>query len=55
MPVKTGTTVYLPREDARAGGASAAEAASLSAQDVTFAQQAISLKKQYGREYAFSA
>jgi HK97 family phage major capsid protein len=48
MPVKTGTTVYLPREDVRAGGASAAEAASLSAQDVTFAQQAITLKKQYG-------
>jgi len=48
MPVKTGTTVYLPREDARAGGASAAEAASLSAQDVTFAQQSITLKKQYG-------
>lgn len=48
MPVKTGTTVYLPREDARAGGASAAEAGSLSAQDVTFAQQSITLKKQYG-------
>ena len=48
MPVKTGTTVYLPREDVRAGGASAAEAGALTAQDVTFAQQAITLKKQYG-------
>jgi len=48
MPVRTGTTVYLPREDTRAGGASAAEAAALTGQDVTFAQQAISLKKQYG-------
>lgn len=48
MPVRTGTTVYLPREDVRAGAASVAEAGSLSNQDVTFAQQSITLKKQYG-------
>jgi HK97 family phage major capsid protein len=48
MPVKTGTTVYLPRESVRAGAASTAEAGSLTNQDVTFAQQSITLKKQYG-------
>jgi HK97 family phage major capsid protein len=47
MPVKS-NLVYLPREDSRAGGATAAEAGSLSAQDVTFAQQAITIKKAYG-------
>lgn len=47
MPVRS-NVVYLPREDARAGGATAAEAASLSAQDVTFAQQSITIKKAYG-------
>jgi HK97 family phage major capsid protein len=47
MPVKS-NLVYLPREDARAGGATAAEAGSLTAQDVTFAQQAITIKKAYG-------
>lgn len=47
MPVRT-NLVYLPREDARAGGATAAEAGSLTAQDVTFAQQSITIKKAYG-------
>lgn len=47
MPVKS-NLVYLPRESARAGGATAAEAGTLTAQDVTFAQQSITIKKAYG-------
>lgn len=47
MPVRS-NVVYLPREDARAGADTAAEAGTLTAQDVTFAQQSITIKKAYG-------
>lgn len=43
-----GFTVLLPRESVAAGAASAAEAGALATQDPTFAQQTITIKKQYG-------
>jgi HK97 family phage major capsid protein len=43
-----GSTVILPRESVAAGASSAAEAGALTAQDPTFAQQTITIKKQYG-------
>jgi HK97 family phage major capsid protein len=43
-----GFTVILPRESVPAGAASAAEAGALATQDPTFAQQTITIKKQYG-------
>jgi HK97 family phage major capsid protein len=43
-----GFTVILPRESVAAGAASAAEAGALATQDPTFAQQTITIKKQYG-------
>lgn len=52
MPVVS-NVVALPYESTRAGGSTALEAGTLSAQDATLSQQTITVKKQYGyRQYA---
>ena len=52
MPV-TSNLVNLPRESGTAGGSTALEAGTLTAQDATLTQQTITVKKQYGyRQYS---
>jgi len=47
IPVNS-NVIYLPRESGTASASSAAEAATLTASDPTFAQQTFNIRKQYG-------